>query len=424
MSWCLRPGGASASPGAGGMRGRTGGGRTRKAGPALQGRTRLRAFGSASQYRLGAGRPLPGFGVGWSPEEYRAAGLDFTRRGARMEELLDALHAIWTTDPAQYEGDQISVPEHHSPLKPARQPRPPFYLGAPSERALRRVARRGDGWLPLIVLPSYVDVDGLVAQRSLLDELARQAGRDPHAIDAGTSTEKVAGTVKEVHERTGIDHFMIDSMYNVDTVEGSLEHALQILELVKKGGAFSLWSDRGGDLGDVVVRLETDGVQELTPGRPARFQGSDERVRPAGYELVRGLSVAAVDVTEQTVRAGGGVGAEPVADVDGEDQAAVDCLRHGQVGQHLPQPGHVHVPAVQCVVHRAVPAPVLGHQRQVDRCRQLGMTSAGKPAEALCAHRALHESPKVRTHGIGLLQPGLVPSALDPRQRKIEPERE
>ncbi|MBD0841588.1 MULTISPECIES: TIGR03619 family F420-dependent LLM class oxidoreductase [unclassified Streptomyces] len=192
---------------------------------------------------ISGGRLLPGFGVGWSPEEYQAAGLDFTVRGARMEELLDALHAIWTTDPAQYEGDQISVPEHHSPLKPARQPRPPFYLGALSERALRRVARRGDGWLPLIAVPSYVDVDGLVAQRSLLDELARQNGRDPHAIDtvlrvnidAGTSTEKVAETVKEVHERTGIDHFMIDSMYDVDTVEGSLEHARQILELVGKG---------------------------------------------------------------------------------------------------------------------------------------------------------------------------------------------
>ncbi|MFC0602587.1 TIGR03619 family F420-dependent LLM class oxidoreductase [Streptomyces palmae] len=192
---------------------------------------------------ISGGRLLPGFGVGWSPEEYQAAGLDFTRRGARMEEVLDALDTIWTTDPARYEGDHVSVPEHHAPLKPARQPRPPFYLGALSERALRRVARRGDGWLPVIVVPSHVHVDRLVAQRSLLDELARQGGRDPQAIDtvlrvnidAGTSTEKVADTVKEVHERTGIDHFMIDSMYDVDTVEGSLEHARQVLELVEKG---------------------------------------------------------------------------------------------------------------------------------------------------------------------------------------------
>jgi hypothetical protein len=52
------------------------------------------------------------------------------------------------------------------------------------------------------------------------------------------------------------------------------------------------------------------------------------------------------------------------------------------------------------------------------------MMPTGVPGEALCAHRASHESPEVRTHGVGLLQPGLMPSALDPRQQKIEPERE
>ncbi|MFF5007766.1 TIGR03619 family F420-dependent LLM class oxidoreductase [Streptomyces phaeochromogenes] len=189
------------------------------------------------------GRLLPGFGIGWSPEEYEAAGSDFTRRGARMNELLDALDAIWTTDPAQYSGELISVPSHHSPLKPARRPRPPFYLGAMSERALRRVAERGDGWLPLVVVPSYVDIDGLVNQRAAIDHLAREAGRDPSAIDAvlrvnidaGTSTQQVAETIKAVHERTGIDHFMVDSMYAVHSVDESLTVATELIALVEKG---------------------------------------------------------------------------------------------------------------------------------------------------------------------------------------------
>jgi hypothetical protein len=55
------------------------------------------------------------------------------------------------------------------------------------------------------------------------------------------------------------------------------------------------------------------------------------------------------------------------ADVDGEDQTAVGGLRHGQGGQHLPQPRHIDVPAVQRVMHDAVAAPVLGHQRQIHR---------------------------------------------------------
>lgn len=192
---------------------------------------------------ISGGRLLPGFGIGWSPEEYEAAGLDFTRRGARMAEVLDALEAIWTTDPAAYRGEQISVPPHHSPLKPARRPRPPFYLGAMSERALRRVAERGDGWLPLCTVPGYLDIDGLVAQRALIDRLAAEAGRDPSAIDAvlrvnidpDTSSRQVADALKAVHERTGIDHFMIDSMYAVHSVDGAIAFAAELIELADKG---------------------------------------------------------------------------------------------------------------------------------------------------------------------------------------------
>ncbi len=189
------------------------------------------------------GRLLPGFGSGWSPEEFEAAGADFTRRGALFDETLDALEAIWGNDPAEYHGTQLTVPLHHASLKPARRPRPPLYLAALSERALRRVARRADGWLPVCVVPDHVDIDGLLAQRALLDELAGRATRDPAAIDtvlrvnidAGTSTAQVADTVRRIHERTGIDHFMIDSMYAVDSVDGSVEHARDVLARVANG---------------------------------------------------------------------------------------------------------------------------------------------------------------------------------------------
>ncbi|MGN5382006.1 hypothetical protein ACQ4WX_47625 [Streptomyces lasalocidi] len=117
------------------------------------------------------------------------ASLDFTRRGARVDELLDALEALWTTDPAHYEGAQLSVPPHHSPLKPARRPRPPFYLAG------CRCASSGSG-----------DVDGLRAQRSLPDRLAAEAGRGPKAIGTvlrvSVDAEHPHGTGRR-HDRTG-----------------------------------------------------------------------------------------------------------------------------------------------------------------------------------------------------------------------------
>lgn len=190
---------------------------------------------------ISGGRLLPGFGIGWSPEEYEATGYDFNRRGARMDELLQALETIWTSDPAEYHGEQIEVPLHHSPLKPARKP--PIYLGALSERALRRVARHADGWLPLSVAPSWVDTDAMVSQRALIDSLATEAGRDPATIDtvlrvnvdAGTSDEVVADAVRAIHERTGIGHFMIDTMYWARTVDEAQDTAIRLIGLIEKG---------------------------------------------------------------------------------------------------------------------------------------------------------------------------------------------
>ncbi|SDP41827.1 TIGR03619 family F420-dependent LLM class oxidoreductase [Actinacidiphila guanduensis] len=193
--------------------------------------------------RISNGRLLPGFGIGWSPEEYEATGYEFHTRGARMEETLDALEAIWTTDPAQYQGRHLFVPAHHAPLKPIRRPRPPFYLGAMSEPALRRVGRRGDGWLPLCVVPSWLDIDGLVGQRALVDQSAREAGRDPSSIDTvlrvnvdtGTSNETVAEALKAVHEHSGIDHFMVDTLYAVPDVDAAISTAAEIVRLARKG---------------------------------------------------------------------------------------------------------------------------------------------------------------------------------------------
>jgi probable F420-dependent oxidoreductase len=190
--------------------------------------------------RIAHGRLVAGFGIGWSPEEYQAAGRDFRRRGALLDELLDALHVLWTENPAGYAGEMLSVPLHHSPLKPVATSGPPVYLGALSERALRRVALRADGWLPLCVVPDYIDTDHLAAQRARLDHWAREAGRDPSAIgtvlrvnvSAGISPATVADALRSVRETTGIDRFMVDTMYEAYSVEAAIEYAEKLLFLL------------------------------------------------------------------------------------------------------------------------------------------------------------------------------------------------
>lgn len=107
---------------------------------------------TAKQYatldHLSGGRLVLGVGAGHVREEFEALGVDFERRGAVLDEAIDALRAA--LGPEEF-------PEHHGRFydfaglgqrpRPA-QPHVPVWVGGSSPAALRRAALRGDGWLP------------------------------------------------------------------------------------------------------------------------------------------------------------------------------------------------------------------------------------------------------------------------------------
>jgi probable F420-dependent oxidoreductase len=140
------------------------------------------------------GRLLPGFGIGWSPDEYRAAGAPFARRGQQLDELLDVLEVLWTTNPVCYEGPRWSVPKSWVDLKPSQRPRPPIYLGAFTPPGLKRVGERADGWMAGVQAPNGVHVEALDWQRKSIDDAARAAGRDPSDIHTYVRVNVAEGT--------------------------------------------------------------------------------------------------------------------------------------------------------------------------------------------------------------------------------------
>ncbi len=88
---------------------------------------------------LSGGRVILGVGAGHVEGEFAALGIPFADRGRLTNEAVDGILDAWTHE---FVGDVGLRP------RPAQQPRPPIWIGGSSKPALRRVAERGDGWIP------------------------------------------------------------------------------------------------------------------------------------------------------------------------------------------------------------------------------------------------------------------------------------
>jgi probable F420-dependent oxidoreductase len=125
-------------------------------------------------HMAGGGRVLLGIGVGWLAEEFAALGLPFADRGARTDEYVAAMRALWSQDCATYRGRFVSFEQVFCrPRPPGR--RIPVIVGGDSKAAARRAGRLGDGYFPARGAPA-----------ELFDEMRRAAeaaGRDPARIE-------------------------------------------------------------------------------------------------------------------------------------------------------------------------------------------------------------------------------------------------
>jgi probable F420-dependent oxidoreductase len=103
----------------------------------------------ASVDRLSGGRFQFGIGAGWNLEEMRNHGTDPTTRFALMEERVAAMKVIWANDEAEFHGRHVDFDKLFSWPKPVQSPNPPIYIGGDGPKALDRVVRYGDVWMPI-----------------------------------------------------------------------------------------------------------------------------------------------------------------------------------------------------------------------------------------------------------------------------------
>ncbi len=161
---------------------------------------------------LSGGRLRLGIGIGWNPVEYEALGENFKNRGARSEEQIEVLRALWTKELVTFKGRWHTITDAGINPLPVQRPIP-IWLGGGAEPVLRRVGRLGDGWFPLAEPGDKV--------RSMIERIrsyAKEAGRDPSAIGiegrvsvADGSREKWLQTISQWKE-LGATHVSVNTM--------------------------------------------------------------------------------------------------------------------------------------------------------------------------------------------------------------------
>ena len=102
---------------------------------------------AASVDLISEGRFVFGVGAGWNIEEVRNHGTDPKTRGALLDERIEAVKALWTTEPAEYHGKHVDIESSYLRPKPVQKPHPPIYIGGNSDATVKRVIRHDAGWI-------------------------------------------------------------------------------------------------------------------------------------------------------------------------------------------------------------------------------------------------------------------------------------
>ena len=125
---------------------------------------------------LTGGRIELGLGVGWLEEEFRALGIPWERRGARNDEYVAAMQALWAGPDAEFHGEYVDFEPATCSPRPVNG-RIPILVGGDTPAAVRRAARLADGYFPGTTDPERLS--GLIQE--VASEAAKQ-GRAPEEI--------------------------------------------------------------------------------------------------------------------------------------------------------------------------------------------------------------------------------------------------
>jgi probable F420-dependent oxidoreductase len=144
-----------------------------------QRQTAVAAKQIASIDLLSGGRIRVAVGVGWNAAEYEGLGVDFADRTALLEEQIDVMRLLWSHPLVDFAGAFHQL--RGLGINPLPTHPIPILIGSgASDAVLRRVARKADGWMPLLI-PGLDPID-IATGVAKLRQIAAEIGRDPATL--------------------------------------------------------------------------------------------------------------------------------------------------------------------------------------------------------------------------------------------------
>jgi probable F420-dependent oxidoreductase len=141
---------------------------------------------------LSGGRVILGVGVGAYREEYEALFPDVpARRGAMVEEGIQAFRRLFTERRVTFEGRHVRFRDVECFPKPVQDPLP-IWAGGNAPEVRRRAGELADGWLPAVLSPEEMRQGVEDVRRA-----AEGARRDPSAVEIAPQFAVSIGRTRE-----------------------------------------------------------------------------------------------------------------------------------------------------------------------------------------------------------------------------------
>lgn len=153
---------------------------------------------------MSGGRITLGMAIGYKPDEFALYGTPLEKRGARFEEQLTIMKALWTQDRVDFGGVFYTVHGRLEP-KPVAKPHPPLWIGGWGELALKRAATMGDNWIP----GPTADLSRLAAGKQQFLDNRRAAGRREPITEWPLTREVVIADTDAEARRLAEAHLMV-----------------------------------------------------------------------------------------------------------------------------------------------------------------------------------------------------------------------